>query len=87
MTDWTHVYEGAACRDHPELDWFPDRRAGGQTIAALREVCNSCPVQAECLEMAMTERLYHGVWGGMSERQRSRLRTARYQAAREAVSA
>lgn len=77
---WDHVYEGAACRHRPDLDWFPERHAGGHTLAELRAVCASCPVQAECLDMALTDHLEYGVYAGTSERQRRKLRSERWRA-------
>lgn len=32
-----------------------------------------CPVRAECLEHAITHREDHGIWGGMTARQRLRI--------------
>jgi WhiB family redox-sensing transcriptional regulator len=71
--------------DADELDWqdrglcgqtdpdafFPDM--GGSTRAAKR-VCRSCEVRAECLEFALVHDERFGVWGGMSERERRRLK-------------
>jgi WhiB family redox-sensing transcriptional regulator len=38
-----------------------------------RRICASCPVQHECLEYALRNRIDHGVWGGCSERERRRI--------------
>lgn len=38
-----------------------------------REICNACPVRAECLDYAITNNEQHGVWGGLSTRERRRL--------------
>lgn len=51
----------AACREHPELTWFPER---GQDIRAARAVCAGCLVRPECSEYGRRER--YGVWGGVS---------------------
>ena len=42
-----------------------------------KRVCEECPVQSECLEFALENRIDHGVWGGTSERQRRRIIKAR----------
>lgn len=64
--DWTHQ---AACRDiDPEL-WFP-RRGDSHTATEAKAVCNTCPVQNECLEYALRWRINHGIWGGLTERRR-----------------
>jgi len=28
------------------------------------EICNTCPVQARCLEWAINNRIEYGIWGG-----------------------
>jgi WhiB family redox-sensing transcriptional regulator len=38
-----------------------------------RAVCSDCPVIEVCLEHAITVREKHGVWGGLTERERRRL--------------
>lgn len=47
--------------------FFPER---GQSASPARSVCAGCPVRAECLDYAVTNRIYHGVWGGLSEKER-----------------
>jgi WhiB family redox-sensing transcriptional regulator len=37
-------------------------------------VCRSCDVRAECLEYALEHDERFGIWGGMSERERRRLK-------------
>lgn len=64
----------AACRGvNPEL-FFPTR--GDDTRVASR-ICSSCPVREECLEYAISHVEKFGIWGGLSERERRRLRRQR----------
>lgn len=51
--------------------WFPDM---GESNAEAKRVCRACPVRGECLEYALANGEQWGVWGGMSEQQRSRLK-------------
>jgi WhiB family redox-sensing transcriptional regulator len=67
MTWWTR----AACRGKDADQWFPEK--GGGTRAAKR-ICGTCPVQAECLADALERDERFGVWGGLSERERRRLK-------------
>ncbi|UQX13555.1 WhiB family transcriptional regulator [Candidatus Mycobacterium methanotrophicum] len=46
---------------------------GGSTRAAKR-VCMRCEVRSECLDYALAHDERFGVWGGLSERARRRLR-------------
>ncbi|MQA06652.1 MAG: WhiB family transcriptional regulator [Streptosporangiales bacterium] len=59
----------------PEL-WFPEM--GGSTVDSKR-LCRECPLQRACLEWALahSSESRHGVWGGLSERERSALRRRR----------
>jgi len=60
-----------ACRDYPPEWWYPER--GGNTNQPKR-ICAECPVRTECLDYALANGEYHGIWGGTSERQRQRMR-------------
>ena len=59
----------------PEL-FFIEK--GGSTAPA-KSICQSCEVRAECLEYALEHEFIsaYGVWGGMSERDRRRLKRQR----------
>ena len=66
------------CREvDPDL-WFPEDNQGA---APAKRVCMSCDGRAECLEFALTTRQQHGVWGGLSYRDRIRLTSSRKEAA------
>ena len=64
--------DGALCRevDMGEL-FFPEK--GGTTTPA-KQICRLCPVREACLEYALEQDERFGVWGGLSERERRRLR-------------
>jgi WhiB family transcriptional regulator, redox-sensing transcriptional regulator len=57
----------------PDL-FFPER---GASTKEAKEVCRSCVVRADCLEFAITNGEKFGIWGGLSERERRRIRRAR----------
>jgi Transcription factor WhiB len=61
----------AACREHPELSWFPGR---GEPTDPARRVCAGCAVRLECLRYALADETLTGVWGGTSRQQRDRAR-------------
>jgi WhiB family redox-sensing transcriptional regulator len=69
MSWWTR----AACND-PTVDpdvFYPEK--GGKTEPAKR-VCRRCPVTAECLDFALATDQRFGVFGGLSERERRKLK-------------
>ena len=48
--------------------------AGALEHKLAKTVCRRCPVRSECLSYAMDAPVDHGVWGGMTERERRRYR-------------
>ncbi len=66
-TDWMVT---AACATEPPERFFPSDGVG---VDQARRICATCPVQVDCLEYAISERIDHGVWGGASERERRRI--------------
>jgi WhiB family transcriptional regulator, redox-sensing transcriptional regulator len=63
--------ERALCAQTDPEAFFPEK--GGSTRDAKR-VCLSCDVRVECLEYALENDERFGIWGGLSERERRRLR-------------
>jgi len=51
--------------------FFPEK--GGSTRDA-KKICQSCEVAAQCLEYALKNDERFGIWGGLSERERRKLR-------------
>jgi len=60
----------ASCAGQPTARWFPVR--GESTIGACL-VCADCPVSRQCLDYALRWNIVHGIWGGLSRRERQRL--------------
>jgi WhiB family redox-sensing transcriptional regulator len=63
--------ERALCAETDPEAFFPEK--GGSTREAKR-VCLSCEVRTECLEYALAHDERFGIWGGLSERERRRLK-------------
>lgn len=57
----------------PDL-FFPER---GASTREAKEVCRGCIVREDCLEFALQNGEKFGIWGGMSERERRRIRRQR----------
>jgi hypothetical protein len=64
--------ERAACRGADPALFFPT--LGANTAAKAKAICAGCAVRQECLEYALADPESAGVWAGMAERERRRLR-------------
>jgi WhiB family redox-sensing transcriptional regulator len=60
-------------------------RERGASTREAKEVCKGCIVRGECLEYALANGEKFGIWGGLSERERRRLRRQRAQDSRRIV--
>ena len=63
--------EQALCAQTDPEAFFPEK--GGSTREAKR-ICQACAVRDECLEYALLNDERFGIWGGLSERERRRLK-------------
>ena len=63
--------ERALCAETDPEAFFPEK--GGSTREA-KKICTGCEVKRECLEFALSNDERFGIWGGLSERERRRLR-------------
>lgn len=65
----------AACRGPHQSIFFPPARLERRSEkrrreAKAKEICASCRVSQNCLEFAVGIREQHGIWGGMTEKER-----------------
>lgn len=65
--------DGLCAQTDPEA-FFPEK--GGSTRDAKR-ICIGCEVKKQCLEYALANEERFGIWGGLSERERRKLRRER----------
>jgi WhiB family redox-sensing transcriptional regulator len=66
--------DSALCAQTDPDAWFPDK--GGSTRSAMA-TCKACEVRSECLEYALKHDEMYGIWGGVPERERQRIRAQR----------
>ncbi len=64
-------HDRALCAQTDPEAFFPEK--GGSTREAKR-VCVGCEVRVECLEYALAHDERFGIWGGLSERERRKLK-------------
>ncbi|WP_230401952.1 WhiB family transcriptional regulator [Sanguibacter suaedae] len=63
--------ERALCAQTDPEAFFPEK--GGSTREA-KKVCVGCEVRSECLDYALENDERFGIWGGLSERERRKLK-------------
>lgn len=63
--------DDAICAQTDPEAFFPEK--GGSTREA-KKICLGCPVRLECLQFALDHHERFGIWGGLSERERRRLK-------------
>ncbi len=71
----------ANCRGADADLFFPER---GASTRRAKSICGACEVRTDCLEYAIVNGEKFGIWGGMSERERRRVRRERMISAQQA---
>jgi len=74
----------ANCRGVDPAVFFPER---GEPTGEAKRICTGCVVRDDCLEWALANGERYGIWGGLSGRERRRLRPARRQARQQPAAA
>ena len=61
----------ALCAETDPEAFFPEK---GGSVREAKAVCRNCEVRAQCLEYALENDERFGIWGGLSERERRRVK-------------
>lgn len=87
LTPLPRWVDSAMCSGHdPEIFFADDVGEAARRLAedAALAICTRCLVRLPCLELAMSESLESGIWGGKTPTQRRVLRAQRlYEQAQE----
>lgn len=59
------------CAETDPESFFPEK---GCSARPAKKVCAGCPVTAQCLDYALRTDQRFGIWGGLSERERRKLK-------------
>ena len=74
----THRWQDdAACREVGWGAFFVEHPTLPVSYAKARAICARCPVRVECLEFALETNSEYGIWGGVTETERKRMRRER----------
>ena len=68
IPSWT---DEAKCKGQDANLFFPER---GASTRKAKSICRACSVQEECLEYAIDHSEKFGIWGGLSERERRKIK-------------
>jgi WhiB family transcriptional regulator, redox-sensing transcriptional regulator len=92
MTNWKPLkitaiswMDNASCVGEDANLWFPNDKDAVNKAKQAKVICADCPVKMQCLELALTERISYGIWGGLTSDERDRLRQSRYNLARRGI--
>jgi WhiB family redox-sensing transcriptional regulator len=78
-TDWR---DEALCTTSDPEAWFPDQSTYTYENKIAKKLCSECPVRIQCHEYAMSFPFpVAGIWGGIGERERGRIKTSLKRAA------
>ena len=69
-------YESPSCAQIGGDLFFPEKEGqafGNIEIAMAKRICLSCPHQTECAQWGIKKEI-HGIWGGLTESDRRRVR-------------
>ena len=66
--EWT---KEALCPEVDPVIFFPNK--GERTVDA-KNICKACNVKTQCLEYSLTNNERFGIWGGLTEFDRKKLR-------------
>jgi WhiB family redox-sensing transcriptional regulator len=67
VEEWQH---SGACNGLPSRMFFPQR---GESPRPAKRVCSGCPVKNECLAYARRTGIRHGIFGGLTPKEREEL--------------
>lgn len=70
------VYEHPACAEVGGDFWFPEKADGSMNTVEMvmaKSICRTCPHKAECAEWGIRNEA-HGIWGGLTPRDREAVR-------------
>lgn len=72
--------DAAACVGQDSDLFFPET---GQRDTAAKNICSACVVRSECLDFALKNKIWRGIWGGLNETERRSIHRRKLKTARE----
>lgn len=69
-------YEEPKCAEIGGEFWFPEKAEDSSENRLAKRICGMCIHKTECAEWGIANEIF-GVWGGLSARERQKIRTSR----------
>lgn len=66
-------YDDARCNSTDPAIFFPEKGGDPGWRRAAKSICRGCEVRVQCLNYALANEEPHGIWGGLTPRERARL--------------
>lgn len=68
--------DSALCKGRNTNDFYPEMGVKGaaKQVREIKQICKQCSVILECLDFAIENEENFGIWGGMTPKERSRIR-------------
>ena len=88
--EWEWQLQGACRGADSSLFFHTDNERGSardRREARAKEICQACPVLAQCRQHALSVQEPYGIWGGLGEIERRQLFLRQRRAERKTVSA
>lgn len=78
LKDWGNDEwrQHASCAGSDTTKFFPSKGKEANTqlvISNARIICGGCKVRKECLEFAVRNSIFYGIWGGLTREERKRV--------------
>lgn len=70
----TYWRKFAKCKDMDTNKFFPQR---GESVAPIKMICFGCQVRKRCAKFAIDNCIDHGVYGGLTDKERNDVRAGR----------
>lgn len=70
-----HWQQEGLCRGKDVNLWYPRRGESPVKIAEAKAFCKQCPIRQKCLDYALWHHEQHGIWGGLTEFERRKIRS------------
>ncbi len=76
---WQHL---GRCRETDPDMFYPEGSGGGGPLHSkdAKRICKACPVMMQCRQWALDTDEEYGIWGGLSEAERKKIRRERARA-------